>query len=79
MPLSVSMLVPKAGPLAKPVARLAGKLPWARIIRRLNQQRWLAPLLNRMEQSLHQILQRRAAKAAKTASAAEPVQFYPAD
>lgn len=79
VPLSVSMLVPKAGPLAKPVAWLAGKLPWARIIRRLNQQRWLAPLLNRIEQSLHQVLQRRAAKAVKTASAAEPVQFYPAD
>ncbi len=77
VPLSVSLLVPTTGPLARPAAKLAGKLPWARLIRRLNEQVWLKPWLHRLENQLNVLLQRRAVKAA--AKTAEPVQFYPAD
>lgn len=79
VPLSVSLLVPKSGPLARPLAKVAGRLPWARIIRQLNQQTRLAPGLHWLEVKLQRLLQRRAAKTAAANTAAEPVQFYPAE
>jgi indolepyruvate ferredoxin oxidoreductase alpha subunit len=78
VPLSVSMLVPATGPLAKPLARVAGKLPWAKLIRKLNQQPMLAPWLKKLEHRLRAVLDRRQQKAAAAAKAAA-VQFYPVD
>lgn len=77
VPLSVSMLVPESGPLARPMAKLAGVVPWARVIRRLNQWPRLAPALKHVEHVLRRRLDRRSKKAMTDKTVADP--FYPAE
>jgi len=65
IPLSVATLLPEQGRTGRWLRRQAGRLPWARLIRKLNQYPQLQPWLQRFERLIERRLTQRQTVAAE--------------